>query len=106
MAPELFSEEIKPRQFQPTPLKIDFPFRRMVRNPAREVFDKLSTKLKGQHLPGVELAEIPFSFVWQEPAGQHPGTQLHIHKVFSGVSENKRGHLHRGGKQERHPGVR
>jgi hypothetical protein len=57
MAPELFSEEIKPRQFQPTPSKIDFPFRRNIRNPGREVFDKLSAKLKGQHLPGVELAE-------------------------------------------------
>ena len=56
MAPELFSEEIKPPQFQPAPSKIDFPFRRTVRNPAREVFEKLSLKLKGQDLPGIEFA--------------------------------------------------
>ena len=56
MAPELFSEEIKPRQFQPAPSKIDFPFRRTLRNPAREVFEKLSLKLKGQDLPGIEFA--------------------------------------------------
>ena len=35
MAPELFSEEIKPRQFQPAPRKMVFPFRR-TRNPAKE----------------------------------------------------------------------
>jgi len=64
MAPELFSEEIKPRQFQPAPSKIHFPFRRNVRNPAREVFDKLSAKLKGQYLPGVELAEKYLSHLY------------------------------------------
>ena len=64
MAPELFPEEIKPRQFQPAPSKIDFPFRRTLRNPAREVFEKLSLKLKGQELPGIEFAEQYLSHLY------------------------------------------
>ncbi len=56
MAPELFSEEIRPRQFQPARPKMVFPFRQN-RNPAKEVLDKLALKLNGQELPGVEYAE-------------------------------------------------
>ena len=63
MAPGLFSEEIKPRQFQPAPLKRIFPFRQS-RNPAKEVFEKLSLKLKGQELPGVEFAEQYLSHLY------------------------------------------
>ena len=63
MAPELFSEEIKPRQFQPAPRKMVFPFRR-TRNPAKEVFEKLSLKLKGQELPGIEFAEQYLSHLY------------------------------------------
>lgn len=57
MAPELFSEEIKSSQLQPSPSKIVFPFRRQIRNPAKEVYEKLSAKLKKQDLPGIEFAE-------------------------------------------------
>ena len=64
MAPELFSEEIKPRQFQPAPSKVHLPFQRNVRNPAREVFDKVSSKLRGQDLPGIEFAEQYLSHLY------------------------------------------
>ena len=64
MAPELFSEEIKPRHFQPAPSKIVFPFRRQVRNPAKEAFERLSSKLEGQDLPGIELAEKYLSHLY------------------------------------------
>jgi site-specific recombinase XerD len=63
MAPELFSEEIKPRQFKPAPRKMVFPFRQ-VRNPAKEVFEKLSLKLKEQEPPGVEFAGKYLSYLY------------------------------------------
>jgi|GEM_PF-1439527 hypothetical protein len=63
MAPEIFSEEIKPRQFQPAPRKMVFVFRQ-TRNPAKEVFEKLSLKLKGQELPGIEFAEQYLSHLY------------------------------------------
>ena len=63
MAPELFSEEIKPRQFQPAPRKMAFPFRQ-TRNPAKEVFEKLSLNLKGQELPGIEFVEQYLSHLY------------------------------------------
>jgi len=56
MAPEVFSEEISWRQFQPTPARMVFPFRQ-TRNPAKEVFEKLSLKLKELDLPGIEHAK-------------------------------------------------
>lgn len=56
MAPELFSEEIKSHRFQPTPFGEAFRFRQS-RNPAREVFEKLSSRLKELILPGIEHAE-------------------------------------------------
>ena len=63
MTPEFFSEEIKPRQFQPAPRRMVFPFRQ-TRNPAKEVFEKLSLKLKGQELPGIEFAEQYLSHLY------------------------------------------
>jgi integrase/recombinase XerD len=57
MAPELFSEEIKQRQFQPAPARTAFPFRRQIPNLAKEVYEKLSAKLKKQDLPGIEFVE-------------------------------------------------
>ena len=56
MAPEVFSEEINRRQFQPSPAKVVLPFRQN-RNPTRETFQKLSLKLRGMELPGIEFAE-------------------------------------------------
>jgi integrase/recombinase XerD len=56
MAPEVFSEEINRRQFQPTPAKVVLPFWQN-RNPTRETFQKLSLKLRGMDLPGIEFAE-------------------------------------------------
>ena len=56
MAPEYFSEEIKSHQFEPTPFRVAFRFRQ-ARNPAKEVFEKLSSKLKELTLPGIEYAE-------------------------------------------------
>jgi len=57
MAPEFFSKEIKPRQFQPIPSRNFPPFRSQTRNPAREAFEKLSLKLRERDLPGIEYAE-------------------------------------------------
>jgi hypothetical protein len=56
MAQEFFSEEVKSRQFQPSPARMVFPFRQ-TRNPAKEVFEKLSSKLKKLALAGTEYAE-------------------------------------------------
>ncbi len=56
MAPEIFSEEIKQHQFKPTLARMIFPFRQ-TRNPAREVFEKLSSKLKELALPGINYVE-------------------------------------------------
>jgi integrase/recombinase XerD len=66
MAPEFFSEDIKPHQSQPTPSKIVLPFRRQVRNPAKEAFEKLSAKLKGRDLPGIEYAEKYLSRLYSQ----------------------------------------
>jgi len=57
MAPELVSEQIRQRSFQPAPPKLILPFRRQTRNPAKDALEKLSLKLKGRDLPGIELAE-------------------------------------------------
>ncbi len=58
MAPELFSEEIKPHPFQPAHTKIFFPYRRgRDRDRAKETLEKLLAKLKGEDLPGVGFAE-------------------------------------------------
>ncbi len=56
MAPEVFSEETSWRQFQPSPAKVILPFRQN-RNPTKETFEKLSQKLKGRDLPGIEFTE-------------------------------------------------
>lgn len=56
MAREFFSEEVKSGQFQPSPARMVFPFRQ-TRNPAKEVFEKLSSKLKKLALAGTEYAE-------------------------------------------------
>ena len=56
MAPEVFSEEINRRQFQPTPAKVVLPFRQN-RNPTKETFEKLSLRLREMDLPGIEFAE-------------------------------------------------
>ena len=65
MAPELFSEEIKSRQFQPAPTKMVFPLRRrQARNPAKETLEKVLAKLKGQDLPGVRFAEQYLSHLY------------------------------------------
>jgi len=56
MAQEIFSEEVKSHQFERTLARMVFPFRQ-TRNPAREVFEKLSSKLKELALPGIEYAE-------------------------------------------------
>jgi len=56
MAQEIFSEEVKSHQFERTPARMVFPFRQN-RNPAKEVFEKLSSKLKEVALPGIEYAE-------------------------------------------------
>ena len=63
MSPELFSEEIKPRQFRPVPRKMVFPFRQ-TQNPAKEVFEKFSLKLKGLELPGIEFAQQYLSHLY------------------------------------------
>jgi hypothetical protein len=68
MAPELFSEEIKPRQFPPTPAKVVLPFRRQIRNPSREVYEKLSAKLDGRDLPRIEYAKKYLSHLLCYPA--------------------------------------
>jgi integrase/recombinase XerD len=75
MAPELFSEEIKPRRFQPARPKIDFTFRRDVLNPTRQVFEKFSLKLKGQELPGIEFAEKYLSHLYSR--NRRAGTLEH-----------------------------
>lgn len=64
MAQEFFSEEIKSRKPQTTPSKIVFPFRRQIPNPAKEAFEKLSGKLKGRDLPGVDYAEKYLSHLY------------------------------------------
>src|SRR5208337_5170948 len=74
MTPEFFSEEIKPRQFQPSLPKTVFPFRQ-IRNPAKEVFEKLSLKLKGQDLPGIEFAERYLSHLYSR--NRRAGTLEH-----------------------------
>ena len=56
MAQEIFSEEVKSHQFERTPARMVFPFRQ-TRNPGKEVFEKLSSKLKELTLPGTEYAE-------------------------------------------------
>ena len=56
MAPEVFSEEISWRQFQPAPAKVVLPFRQN-RNPTKETFEKLSLKIREMDLPGIEFAE-------------------------------------------------
>jgi len=56
MAPEVFSEEINRRQFQPSPAKVVLPYRQN-RNPTKETFEKLSLKLREMDLPGIEFAE-------------------------------------------------
>lgn len=56
MAPEVFSEEINRRQFQPAAAKVVLPFRQN-RNPTKETFEKLSLKLREMDLPGIEFAE-------------------------------------------------
>jgi hypothetical protein len=56
MFPEFSSDYIQPRRAQPVHSKLDLPFRRQVRNPAREVFEKLAAKLKKLDLPGIEFA--------------------------------------------------
>ena len=56
MAPEVFSEEISQRKFQPVPAKIVLPFRQN-RNPTKETFEKLLLKLRERDLPGIEFAE-------------------------------------------------
>jgi site-specific recombinase XerD len=56
MAPEVFSEGINRRQFQPAPAKVVLPFRQN-RNPTKETFEKLSLKLREMDLPGIEFAE-------------------------------------------------
>jgi len=53
MAPEIFSEQISPRQFQPAPAKMILPFRQP-RNPAKEVFGKLSHELQRYDFPGID----------------------------------------------------
>jgi integrase/recombinase XerD len=75
MAPELFSEEIKPRQFQAAHPKVDFPCGRNVQNPARQVFEKFSLKLKGQELPGIEFAEKYLSHLYSR--NRRAGTLEH-----------------------------
>jgi len=56
MAPEVFSEKINRRQFQPAPAKVVLPFRQN-RNPTKETFEKISLKLREMDLPGIEFAE-------------------------------------------------
>jgi site-specific recombinase XerD len=56
MALEIFSKETEAPQFQSTPARGVFPFRQL-RNPAKEVFEKLSLKLKELALPGIGHAE-------------------------------------------------
>ena len=63
MAPEVFSEEINRRQFQPAPAKVVLPFRQP-RNPAKEVLEKLLHELKGQDLPGVEFVRQYLSHLY------------------------------------------
>ena len=57
MAPELFSEEIRQHQSRSAPARTISSFRRQIPNPAKEVFEKLSGRLKERDLPGVEYAE-------------------------------------------------
>jgi len=64
MAPELFSEEIRQRSSQPAPSKIVFPFRRQNLNPAREVYEKVSAKIKELDRPGIEFAEKYLSHLY------------------------------------------
>jgi hypothetical protein len=59
MFPEFSSEYIHPRRSQPKHSKLDVPFRRQDRNPAREVFEKLSAKLKEQDLPVKQWTAFP-----------------------------------------------
>ncbi|MEM5785757.1 MAG: tyrosine-type recombinase/integrase [Syntrophobacteraceae bacterium] len=54
MAPELFSEEAE--SYQSIPPKTVLRFRNQIRNPAREVYEKISAKLKERDLPGIEFA--------------------------------------------------
>jgi len=56
MALEIFSKETEAPQFQSTPARGVFPFRQL-RNPAKEVFEKLSLKLTELALPGIGHAE-------------------------------------------------
>lgn len=57
MAPELFSEERKLDHFQPTPPKVVLPFRKQIRNTAREAYEKISANLKQRDLPGIEFVQ-------------------------------------------------
>jgi integrase/recombinase XerD len=57
MFPEFSSEHIQPGRVQSIQSNLNVAFQRRTRNPSKETFEKLASKLKERDLPGIELAE-------------------------------------------------
>jgi site-specific recombinase XerD len=72
MFPEFSSEYIQPGQVQPVQSRLDLSCRRQARNPSKETFQKLASKLRERDLPGIEFAERYLFHLYRR--GRRPNT--------------------------------
>jgi len=90
MFPEFSSEYIQSGRVQSIQSNLNVAFQRRTRNPSKETFEKLASKLKERDLPGSSSRRDTSSICIAGTDAPTPGAKLHLDQFFPRVLESRR----------------